>query len=132
MNADKTVQYFKDKEWSMGNGQCPDCHGVSESWHGHPLYKTSKEIGHKKGCKMAEMLTEMGQKPLMIGDYKSELEYESYIADSGQLGTRPKTKNGCSRYKKLNGYFNEKITNTILDKIFGRTHNIAKKQITNS
>ncbi len=72
-------KYLKDKEWSMGNGQCPECYGVPKNWYGHPLYKTSETIGHKKGCKMAEMLNELGQKPLIIGDYKSENVAKKYI-----------------------------------------------------
>ncbi len=87
---DRSLKYFKDKEWSMGNGQCPDCCGVPKDWLGHPNYLTSKNIGHKHSCKLAQCLKELGGNPLMIGDFKDLVIYEIYITDDGFYSTRIK------------------------------------------
>lgn len=84
------MRYLLEKEWSMGNGQCPECCGVPASWHGHPLYLTTENIGHKKGCKLAAAIRSAGGKPLMVGQFKSDVEHESYITDSGFYSTRIK------------------------------------------
>ena len=84
------LKYLQDKEWSMGNGQCPECCGTPASWHGHLLYKTADTIGHEKDCTLAAAIKEVGGKPLMMGDYKSEVVYESYWNDNGFLAMRQK------------------------------------------
>lgn len=56
-------------EWSMGNGQCPECYGCPESWFGHPLHKTSDTIGHETDCAMAKAIIQLGGKPLMLGEF---------------------------------------------------------------
>lgn len=96
----KTLEYLQGREWSMGNGQCPECYGVPESWHGHPCHMDSESIGHEKGCKLADSLFELGAIPLMKGEYKTEKEYENFISENGFHGTRLKTETGCPRYKK--------------------------------
>ena len=95
----EATRYLKKREWSMGNGQCPDCEGVPASWHGHPLHMKTDSIGHEAGCKLAAALRELGQKPLMKGEFTSDVEYENYISDKGFYGTRPKTADGCPRYR---------------------------------
>jgi len=74
----------------MGNGQCPDCCGVPESWFGHPLHMTPKTIGHRKNCQRAASIKELGGNPLMIGQFKSDVEWENYISPEGFWGTRVK------------------------------------------
>ena len=96
---DKATKYLKKRELSMGNGQCPDCCGVPESWHGHPCHMTVETIGHEPGCLLAKALRAMGERPLMKGKFKSEARFESYISDEGFYGTRPKTAEGCPRYR---------------------------------
>ena len=96
---DKATKYLRKREWSMGNGQCPDCEGVPESWHGHPCHMKAASIGHKDKCSLAAALTSLGEKPLMKGTFISDVEYEHYISDSGLYGTRPKTADGCPRYR---------------------------------
>ena len=100
--GNEAVKYLLKKEWSMGNGQCPDCYGVPARWHGHPLHLTSETIGHKKDCPLAASLVALGQTPLMIGDFKTALVYESYITDGGFLSTRPKTPDGCPKIRAMN------------------------------
>lgn len=63
------LNYLKKLEWSMGNGQCPECCGVPPSWYGHPCHRTYGSIGHHKGCKLAASLKELGDSPLMMGEY---------------------------------------------------------------
>lgn len=83
------ASYLRGTEWSMGNGQCPECHGVPASWHGHPRFLTANTIGHKADCPLAAALRDVGETPLMLGDFKSDIEYE-VICDPF-LRTRPKT-----------------------------------------
>lgn len=82
--------YLRDIEWSMGNGQCPSCHGVPPEWHGHPLHMEASSIGHELDCALAKELAGAGEKPLMIGDFKSDVVYERCITKEGFLSTRPK------------------------------------------
>jgi hypothetical protein len=96
-----SIEFLKKREWSMGNGQCPECCGVPESWHGNPCYLTTENIGHELNCKLAESLKELGETPLIKGDFVSEIEYESYITDNGFFSTRKKTAEGCHKYKKF-------------------------------
>jgi hypothetical protein len=100
VKATKTIQYLKKREWSMGNGQCQECCGVPASWHGHPCYLTTENIGHELDCPLAMLLKELGENPLMKGDFVSDVEFENYITESGFFSTRKKTANGCPKYKK--------------------------------
>lgn len=85
-----TASYLRSKEWSMGNGQCPECFGVPASWHGHPLFLTADTIGHEAGCTLAAALRDAGETPLMIGGLSIDIEYE-VCWPSGFLATQPKT-----------------------------------------
>lgn len=107
------IKFLKDKEWSLGNGQCPECYGVPESWLGHPLYLNSKGIGHKDNCTIAKAMKDVGLKPLYIGKSKIKKEYETYINDIGIYSTRSKTKNGCPKLKAM---IDDVIINAILGK----------------
>lgn len=96
----EAAKYLKKREWSMGNGQCPDCCGVPASWYGHPLHMKTNSIGHEAACTLAAALRGLGESPLMKGDFTSAVEYEHYISDEGFYGVRPKTAEGCPRYKE--------------------------------
>ncbi len=63
--------YLRRKEFSIGNGQCPECCGVPPSWLGHPLHRTQDTIGHKKDCDLAQAITSVGGSVVFIGEYKS-------------------------------------------------------------
>lgn len=86
----KTVKFLRGLEWSLGNGQCPECEGVPESWHGHPMHETADTIGHEKDCPIATSLIELGEAVLVIGGFKSKLVYESFWNDGGILEMRVK------------------------------------------
>ena len=60
----KALAMLQQGEWSMGNGQCPDCHGCqpSEWWCDHIPW------GHKPDCARAAAMQELGGKPLMISE----------------------------------------------------------------
>lgn len=96
-----TAAYWRKKEWSMGNGQCPKCLGVHEGWLGHPLHFNAASIGHKKDCLLAEALEELGETPVMVGEFKSDKKFEHFITEQGIFGVRGKTKDGCPRYKEF-------------------------------
>jgi len=42
-----TLEYLLKREWSMGNGQCPNCCGVPEGWLGHPCIADRNRSGIK-------------------------------------------------------------------------------------
>ena len=48
-----TISYLKSKEWSMGNGQCPECYGHKprNKWW-------TDTVGHKSSCVLAKVLLE--------------------------------------------------------------------------
>lgn len=86
----KTLEFLTSKEWSMGNGQCPECCGVHAGWHGHPLYLTTENIGHKTKCPLAESIKELGGTALMQGEMRSDKQYETFFTPAGLLSTRVK------------------------------------------
>lgn len=108
------VEYLKKQEWSMGNGQCPECCGVSSKWLGHPLHLDSSTIGHKSSCGMAASLASLNVSPIMLGDFASDIVFECYITDIGILSTRLKTKDGCPKIKAMNEDFDERIFNAMI------------------
>jgi hypothetical protein len=110
MNAKK---FLLNKQWSMGNGQCPECCGVPENWLGHPCHLDSSNLGHKKNCPLAKALEDVGVKPLYVGQSKLKKKYENYITEQGCYSTRLKTKNGCPILKEENRKFQEKFDNII-------------------
>jgi hypothetical protein len=85
------LDYLQQKEWSMGNGQCPECCGVHAGWLGHLLYLTDENIGHKETCALAAAIKDVGGEPLMIGQMKSGRRFESYWTDKGFRATREVT-----------------------------------------
>lgn len=60
----------------MGNGQCPECCGVSEKWYGDYNHAKKGDIGHKKKCDLASSINELGGNAILKGDFKSDIEYE--------------------------------------------------------
>lgn len=102
----KAAAYLKKSEWSMGNGQCPECCGVSAKWFGHSLHTTAGSIGHQKKCALAKALRAVGVRPLMMGDFKSDMEFELCLTESGFVGARQKTKDGCPRWRAMIEQYN--------------------------
>jgi len=83
------LKYLLAKEWSMGNGQCPECEGVHEGWFPHPLHATADTLGHKNSCKLAASIAELGGTPLFVGQSKPKGEYRFGLRDvpPGKNGT---------------------------------------------
>ncbi len=52
--------YLRSREWSMGNGQCPECQGLKpgRTWLGHPSVPTPDYLGHELKCRLAAGLEE--------------------------------------------------------------------------
>ena len=92
-----TIEFLRKKEWSMGNGQCPDCCGLGVTFE---KQSDAKDIGHKKNCTRAKALRELGEKPLMKGKYVPEFEWEDFLTENGIFGRRHKTPDGCPKYKQ--------------------------------
>lgn len=112
------AEYLLKREWSMGNGQCPDCCGSPPKWHGHPLFPTANLIGHRLDCPLAASLRDLGETPLMLGGYHSDVVYESYINDGGFLATRPKTEHGCPKLRKMQQDFEDAVFDSLIGKVF--------------
>ena len=93
----------------MGNGQCPECLGAHEGWHGHPCYMEEDSIGHGKDCSLAKAIKELGGDVLYRGEYKSDKQFEYYIDNNGIFGTRLKTENGCEKYNKYEKEFSDRF-----------------------
>lgn len=72
--------YLRKREWSMGNGQCPDCCGVPPDWLGHPLHETPETIGHKLGCQLAEALADAGERVVYLGEYTPDPAWVTWDA----------------------------------------------------
>ena len=72
----KAVEYLRKLEWSMGNGQCPECHGLHEKWHDEISHRNAEQIGHVAECNLAAALVDLGEKPLMLGDFFSDYRWE--------------------------------------------------------
>ena len=51
----KALKLLRDGEWSMGNGQCPDCEACrpDETWH-------VEFVGHERECARANAIQELG------------------------------------------------------------------------
>lgn len=51
------LKYLRLNEWTMGNGQCPDCCGSKPraGWW-------TETVGHRLGCKKAEAIESLGGK----------------------------------------------------------------------
>jgi len=122
-----SLEYLKSKEWSMGNGKCPECCGVNEGWHGHPCYMDAKSIGHEKNCSLAKAINELGVNTLYLGEYKSDKQFEHYIDNNGVFGTRIKTENGCERYKKYAKQFDDNLFQGLTDSLLKRYESYLKK-----
>ena len=60
---------------------------------------TPETIGHETGCSLAKALRAIGEKPLMKVKFKSDAQFEPCISDEGFWGTRPKTADGCPRWR---------------------------------
>jgi len=45
------------KEWSLGNGQCPDCHGCKPGFR-------ADIVGHELNCQLAELMKIAGLSPV--------------------------------------------------------------------
>jgi hypothetical protein len=61
----KAVAYLIKKQWSMGNGQCPECQGMQPGgWYRppeslrpcSPFAPTPEHEGHERGCELAEAI----------------------------------------------------------------------------
>jgi hypothetical protein len=82
--------YLRKQEWSMGNGQCPECHECGPSWLGFGGWGNS--IGHKKDCGMATSLVALGQDVVWSSEYDRHADAGSPLGLFGKVnGQSPKT-----------------------------------------
>jgi hypothetical protein len=94
MSANVALEYLQAKEYAMGcngrrnMGQCPECHGVHESWLGHPLYLDSSGLGHKVGCLLAKSIRELGGAVVFVGESRLADKWQILINGRGMLDTK--------------------------------------------
>jgi len=82
----KTLEYLLQREWSMGNGQCPDCCGVPEGWLGHPCHRRPESLGHQSDCPLALALHAEGYNPLFQGGSQMPPgEYDQFCGGERRL-----------------------------------------------
>lgn len=55
-------KYFKRIEYSMGNGQCPECDGLDPN----KAWLTILSTGHSTDCELAKCMTVVGSNPKYI------------------------------------------------------------------
>lgn len=66
MTIESTISFLRKNEWTMGNGQCPDCYGLSPygRWEKHPC--NTEGVGHKRSCDRAIALEGLGEEVIYI------------------------------------------------------------------
>ena len=94
----KAIEYLRSREWSMGNGQCPDCGGISLAWYDReveqcrklvelfsgkpmPLLLVRGPAGHKDNCCLASSLVSLGQEILWSKDHDTRLPNELWVEE---------------------------------------------------
>ena len=132
-----SLKYLLKREWSMGNGQCPDCCGVPKSWLGHPLYLDGSGIGHEPKCSLAAAIAGAGGKPLYIGKFKPKIQYETCLVSAGELNpgmffhsTQVKGSNPEARARMVesNKEFEKKMNKIFWDACFPSTSEAVKNE----
>ena len=66
------VTKLREKEWSMGHGQCPECCGLGPSFYKDGFLNEIKNpvlIGHKRFCLLARMMKDYGIHPIILGNF---------------------------------------------------------------
>lgn len=76
------VTYLRSKEWSMGNGQCPECCGAHAGWYGHPCHLEEASIGHKVDCSLAASLKSLAENVLYLGTFIATPEKKKEVEDA--------------------------------------------------
>lgn len=102
------LNYLKAREWSTGNGQCPDCYGAPESWHGHPCYPDPESIGHEKTCSLASAIIGAGGAVIFKGSL-TELPLGDRYKKGSAIWEERHSPEYIARVKKMNDEFDEKI-----------------------
>ena len=89
----EALSYLESLEYSVGNGQCPECWGVPPSWHGHPCHPNPKSIGHAAKCPLAKAIISAGGR-VIFENSLSELP----------LGLRYRKGSAIYEYRKSDEY----------------------------
>ena len=64
------IKFLREQEWTVGgNRQCPKCYGVSDKIYGEANHECANSIGHSKDCQLAAALIDLGEQPLMQGNF---------------------------------------------------------------
>lgn len=73
------MQKIRDFEWSIGNGQCPACHGQKpdKGWW-------TDTVGHREGCVLAEVMRMADLEPEMEHP-NPERSIGNFVADDGLI-----------------------------------------------
>lgn len=68
------VEYLRKQEWSMGNGQCPECkgHNPDGRWDGHPCAPKREMHGHEPDCLLYKALLSTGELIIVRIDFSND------------------------------------------------------------
>ena len=61
-NEEYIKEKLKEKEWSMGNGQCPTCGGMEPGFNSNLLSYNKFDCGHTDSCETAFIMENLGMK----------------------------------------------------------------------
>ncbi len=61
----KALRFLRRDEWTMGNGQCPECCGLAPDgrWKNHPC---NHGVGHEMDCALAASIFDLGARPIYL------------------------------------------------------------------
>lgn len=75
----EAIKALREREWTMGNGQCEICHGLDTHWYETGQEWEASAIGHEKGCAVSLALQVLGESPIIKGEW--EPGYEAPVTE---------------------------------------------------
>ncbi|MBW2178752.1 MAG: hypothetical protein JRG81_00020 [Deltaproteobacteria bacterium] len=109
------LKYLQSLEFSMGNGQCPECNGASKSWHGHPCYPGPETIGHEADCPLAAAIQSSGGAVVFKGQLEALPLGDRYKKGSMLYAMRHSAEYKAWK-KRMNDEFDDLIIKIITEK----------------
>ena len=71
------LEFLLKDEWTMGNGQCPDCCGNKPgAWAPHPCVPDKTYEGHRSDCQRALSIIELGGKVIFATNSQTQAARE--------------------------------------------------------
>lgn len=78
------LDYLRAQEWSRGNGQCPDCHGMGPMMQSFYPHRTEIH-GHDTDCKLSAAIAALSHAAGQDGEqFRAASEEDAYVIE--QMG----------------------------------------------